>query len=948
MAKWQSKAGELFLRAAEIELPKEREDFLDSQCAGDMELRRQVEGLLRVKDQAAMLQDSIETMVPLNSPNASSIARVDSLATMAYGESKVGDGALLAGRYQLLEEIGQGGMGTVWLAEQKTPLKRRVAVKLVKAGMDSRQVLARFDAERQALALMDHPHIAKVFDGGITSEGRPFFVMEFVRGVPVTEYCDLHKLTLRERLELFLPICQAIQHAHQKGVIHRDIKPSNILVSRVNDQAVPKVIDFGLAKAMGASLTDLTMHTGLGVVVGTAEYMSPEQATLNNLDVDTRSDVYSLGVLLYELLTGSPPFSAKEFLLGGWMELLRVVREDEPPRPSTKLSSSETLPQLSANRRTDPKSLAGLLRNELDWVVMKSLEKDRTRRYESASSFEADIRRFLAGEAILAHPPSASYRFRKFAKKHRGQLIAVALVVLMLGLGIVGTSVGLVREARQRTRAEAAELATLEDFQATTSDVLSRLLISKEKIGKDEEAFLKSLMARWERFADRQGSDEQSRRIRAMGNYRVGHIQMELGAFREAESNVRKGRDLMAELAKDFPNNGKYQQNSAMAENTLAVILGFLGRPKEALAAYQSAHRGLQKLCAAHPMNTEFQLEYANALNASGLSALDKKDAEEHYRAAIEIAERVIIKEPKNVAALYRSAQARGNLTDILSKAGRKEEAEKEHRESQRIWKLILAETPDSREARANLATSHLNFCVLLGDRKKLDEAESQCELGLNITDELIQEYPAHTGYQGLKANLCLNLGDCLYAQDKAELSIPWSSQAIEIEERLREKNPATPDEKQLGLAAAYFNRALAQEQLKHIPEAISDLRAAIQFSDFKNFPAPRAQLAWVLLGTTDALDESLALAEPLTKLDHWLAHEWYNFACIYARASGQMPEKRQAYGDIAMELLRRSNKKSFALSEYVATDPDLNPLREREDFKAFVAGLPKVSDAPK
>src|SRR5580704_13073915 len=302
--------------------------------------------------------------------------------------------------------------------------------------MDSRAVIARFEAERQALALMDHPNIARVLDAGAAADGRPFFVMELVKGVPITAFCDARKLTPRERLELFVPVCQAIQHAHQKGVIHRDLKPSNVLVALYDDRPVPKVIDFGVAKATGQPLTEQTLHTGFGTVIGTPQYMSPEQATFNNLDVDTRSDLYSLGVLLYELLVGSPPFTKTELDQAGVLEMLRVVREVDPPRPSMKLSTADALPTLAANRSTEPKKLTGLLRSELDWIVMKALEKDRTRRYETANSFAADIERYLAGEAVQAHPPSAVYRLRKFARKNRGPVIGLAGVAAALIVGI--------------------------------------------------------------------------------------------------------------------------------------------------------------------------------------------------------------------------------------------------------------------------------------------------------------------------------------------------------------------------------------------------------------------------------------------------------------------------------------------------------------------------------
>jgi serine/threonine protein kinase len=359
-------------------------------------------------------------------PEATVDSAPDQPGTEDYGDPTARVGAILGGKYKLVEEIGEGGMGSVFMAQQTEPVKRAVAVKVIKAGMDSRAVLARFVAERQVLAMMDHPNIAKVLDAGTTDGGRPFFVMELVKGTPITRYCDEHKLTPRQRLELFVPVCQAIQHAHQKGIIHRDLKPSNVLVALYDDRPVPKVIDFGVAKAAGQSLTDKTLMTGFGALVGTPEYMSPEQASLNNLDIDTRSDVYSLGVLLYELLTGTTPVDKKSLGKAAVLEILRIVREVEAPQPSAKLSTIDTLPSVAANRGTDPARLSRLMRGELDWLVMKALEKDRTRRYETANGLARDIQRYLADEVIEARPPSVGYRVSKFVRRHKGQVIAAS------------------------------------------------------------------------------------------------------------------------------------------------------------------------------------------------------------------------------------------------------------------------------------------------------------------------------------------------------------------------------------------------------------------------------------------------------------------------------------------------------------------------------------------
>jgi WD40 repeat protein/serine/threonine protein kinase len=431
----------------------ERAAILNELSAAEGRLRRRIEARLAAEEAAAISGESASEP----QAGAAQDATLQSVAERSEGPGSI------VGRYKLLQQIGEGGMGVVYMAEQQEPVIRRVALKIIKLGMDTRQVVARFEAERQALALMDHPNIAQVFDGGATENGRPYFVMELVRGPPITKYCDEQRLTTRERIELFIQVCKAVQHAHQKGVIHRDLKPSNILVMESDGGAVPKVIDFGVARATAQRLTEKTLFTGFGQMVGTPAYMSPEQAGLGGLDIDTRSDIYSLGIVFYELLTGRTPLLREEVLAAGYEEVRRIIREKDPPRPSTRLS---TLPPaerstIAAQRKIPPEKLVRLVRGELDWVVMRALEKDRKRRYETANALARDLERYLNQEPVSAAAPNLSYQLIKSVKRHRVLLGAIGLVVSLLLVGLVSTLIQMLRANRYaaETRKTAMELA---------------------------------------------------------------------------------------------------------------------------------------------------------------------------------------------------------------------------------------------------------------------------------------------------------------------------------------------------------------------------------------------------------------------------------------------------------------------------------------------------------
>ncbi|NQV36157.1 MAG: serine/threonine protein kinase, partial [Phycisphaeraceae bacterium] len=419
---------------------QERSAYLDSVCGDDSGLRAAVEGLLKAHDKAGGFLNTpiLESNVPFdNSPLSE------------------GPGTII-GPYKLLEKIGEGGMAVVYMAEQTEPIHRKVALKIIKVGMDTKQVIARFEAERQVLALMDHPHIAKVLDAGVTEGGRPYFVMELVRGSSITAYCDQHKFCTKERLDLFVQVCNAVQHAHQKGIIHRDIKPSNVMVTQRDGAPIPKVIDFGIAKATNQRLTEKTLFTRYAQIIGTPQYMSPEQAEFGQLDIDTRSDVYSLGILLYELLTGTTPLDAEKLRKAGYLAMQRIICEEEPVKPSTKLSKlidlgDDTLADIAKQRCSTPELLTKTVRGDLDWIVMKALEKDRTHRYETANELGMDVEHHLNNEPILARPPSTPYRFGKLVRRNRAVFVAVGAVAAVLVLGVIVST-------WQAARAKAKEL----------------------------------------------------------------------------------------------------------------------------------------------------------------------------------------------------------------------------------------------------------------------------------------------------------------------------------------------------------------------------------------------------------------------------------------------------------------------------------------------------------
>jgi len=576
------RAKQIFLEVCDV-APTARAIFLDEQCAGDSVLRAAVEALL------ASDSDPIHQLKSIDAPAIRSqleefIAGAQSGSASTPGVSDPQADPERIGPYRIRRRLGEGGFGTVYEAAQSDPVRRTVAIKVVKLGMDTRQVIARFEAERQALAMMDHPNIARVLDAGTTEAGRPYFVMELVSGPPITQYCDAHKLGLKARLELFASVCQAVQHAHQKGIIHRDIKPTNVLVSTREGRAVPKVIDFGIARAMDTEAGAQSLFTQQGQLVGTPEYMSPEQA-VGGWDIDTRTDVYSLGVLLYELLTGTTPLQLDSTRRRHPSDLQRAICDVDPPAPSARLKTlGDSREQTASNRGMSADSLQRLIRSDLDWIVIKALEKDRSRRYETVNGLVQDVIRYLSDEPVIARPPTASYRFRKFARRHRGPLMAgVAMFALLVG-GIVGTTVGLVRsqEAEARAQTEAEIARAVNNF--LNDDLLAAA--APDRLGNDVSMRRAVELASEEITGRFNGKPEVEAAVRLT----LGRTFRELADLNRAKEQLERCRSLRMETL------GGQHADTLEATHELGHVYVQLDRNPEGEALFREAHEGRMRI----------------------------------------------------------------------------------------------------------------------------------------------------------------------------------------------------------------------------------------------------------------------------------------------------------------------------------------------------------------
>jgi serine/threonine protein kinase/tetratricopeptide (TPR) repeat protein len=767
----------LFLAVLEIADPVERAAYLDQACAGEPALRLQVEQLLKAYQEPGHFMEV---------PAHALVATVDESTTERAGS--------VIGPYKVLEQIGEGGFGVVFMAEQQAPVRRKVAFKVLKPGMDTHQVVARFEAERQALALMDHPNIAHVFDGGETTGGRPYFVMELVKGVAITDYCDQNNLPIRERMELFIDVCQAVQHAHQKGIIHRDIKPSNVMITLHDGKPVVKVIDFGIAKAMGQQLTDKTLFTNFAQLIGTPMYMAPEQAALSGLDTDTRSDIYSLGVLLYELLTGTTPFDKERFKEVGYDEMRRIIREEEPPRPSTRISTlGMVATTLSNQRKSDPRRLIQLFRGDLDWIVMKCLEKDRNRRYESASALAVDVRRYLSDEPVLACPPSPVYRFRKFARRNKAVLAAATVVGLLLVCGVAGLAVSnfLIAQkeqeaVRQREDARAQRRLARRAVDKMFTQVAEKWLAKRAGLEPLQREFLEEALAFYQEFAKEQSTDPDARLDIALAQNRVARIQGVLGDSAQAAAAFDQGIAALEGLVAEFPLEPRFRSALAQSYSDYGFVVVYDGRDKDAVEALRHCVRLLTELTEEFPGAPMYQMQLAEGL--VGLATIHTwagrlREAEDACRDAVPLFDKL----PADLAntASYRMAfsSAAFHLGWALRARGELQQAEQWFDLSVTLRDKLVADFPHDSNYQAELANSLANWgwCVQ-GSRPR--EAEKALRRAVAITEGVVARSPTVGWYHDTLAESCRFLANILTTTNEPQEAVGLYEKAIECNEK--------------------------------------------------------------------------------------------------------------------------------------------------------------------
>jgi eukaryotic-like serine/threonine-protein kinase len=752
-------AKEIFLEAVERHAPDEWPAFLDRACPGQPDLRGRVEVLLAAHREVGTAG---------HGDGAEGDLRV---ATLNEPPIREGPGTLV-GPYTLLEQIGEGGFGVVFVAEQARPVRRRVALKVLKPGMDTRQVVARFEAERQALALMDHPNIAQIYDGGTTPDGRPFFVMELVKGVPVTEYCDGCGLTPRERLELLRSVCQAVQHAHTKGVIHRDLKPSNVLVAIRDGKPAIKVIDFGIAKAIDQRLCEHTVETGFHQMVGTPLYMSPEQAELSPLDVDTRADIYALGVLLYELLTGTTPLEKARLSQAGYDELRRLIREDEPPRPSARLSTlQDGLTAVAAHRRTDPRRLVRAVRGELDWIVMKCLEKDRNRRYETANGLAQDLHRYLVNEPVEACPPSAGYRLRKFAQRHRVFLGAAAAVLVTVGVGSGAVWQQRQEAVRERARAEASSRQARHEVDRYYTRISENMLLYEPTLEPLRRQLLEDALQYYEDFARQDARDPDTLAELVAANLRITNMHYALGSPDAWLAPLERAVEAVEQLLRA---DARIPDSASLQNGILRPVAVALPTPHP-----EEAVRIVARYCAAWEELVRRQPTvpgYRNDLSVGHMVMMVLNLRRDEFAAVIasgrrtnELVGGLVAEHPDDPHYRYGLALNRMLEATALTGLGRPAAAEQTERESLELARGLMAESP-ALSVYQELFRWAAGIAARNCERRgRLPESEALRREAIRIDVGLSERYPTVPRYRTYVQMGYGFLGDVLWAQGRHE-----------------------------------------------------------------------------------------------------------------------------------------------------------------------------------
>jgi len=879
---------------------------------------------------------------PVPSPHRPADAALSEEATRPQPPAGLEGG--LMGPYRLLQKVGEGGMGEVWLAEQTTPIRRRVALKVIKAGMDTKQVVARFEAERQALALMDHLAIARVYDAGETDRGLPYFAMEYVKGEPITSYCDRHRLPTRERLELLMQVCDGVQHAHQKGVIHRDLKPSNVLVTVQNEKPVPKVIDFGVAKAIAQRLTEKTMFTELGVLIGTPEYMSPEQAEMTGLDVDTRTDVYALGIILYQLLVGALPFDPVELRKAGFDEIRRRIREVDPPRPSTRISTmGEASTDSAHNRRTEPAKLVSQLKGDLDWITMRALEKDRTRRYGSPSELAADIARHLRHEPVLAGPPSAVYRARKFVRRHRVGVAVAAVGVLAL-IGFATTmAVQANRIAREKNRAERVSEFLVDLFKVSDpSEARGNKITAREILDKGVEKIQKeltnepevqarlmltmgwvfnnlSLPAKAEPIL--QQSVNIRRRLFGAGDLQTlaslraqARALMDLGRYSEAEKIYRQVLDgRRRKLGPEHP-------DTIASMNELGVVFERQGHYKEAEKAYREG-LGLALKVLGENDNDTLWLKHNVAVmdQENGRYA----EAEKLYREVYETRRRTQGEDhPDTIWAL-------DSLAGLYWAEGRNDEAEKLWRRELELARRVYG--PDSADAGAAMS----NLAAALDGLGRLAEAEKLQKVSNEITRRTLgAEHPStFTGMNNL-ASLYMREGK----NEEAERLYKESNEGTR--RALGDEHPDTL--KGINNLAVLYSREGKYDEAEKLLKEVISVQQRVLGGEHPNTIQAMGNLAVVysrqgrhdeaeqlFLETIEKKRRVLGETDPSTLITT------YRMGCAQA-----LRGERAA----ALDWIRQAVEHGYGDADRMAQDPDCQSLRGDPAFDELLASAKKNS----